>query len=59
MGMQPILPLTLSVTKIKCAARQRYGDGDGVARYEQALTDNTFKSLLEDSCLLNIFHEKF
>ena len=28
-GMQPILPVTLLVKKIKGAARQRYVDGDG------------------------------
>ena len=30
MCMQPILPVTLPVKKIKGAARQRYVDGDGV-----------------------------
>ena len=35
MGMQLILPVTVPVKKIKGAARQCYGDGDGVVRSEQ------------------------
>ena len=35
MGMQPILPFTVPVKKIKDAARQRYIEGDGVAWCEQ------------------------
>ena len=38
MDMQPILPVTVPVKKIKGAARQRYGDGDGVVRCKQILT---------------------
>ena len=38
MGVQPILPVTVPVKKIKDAARQCYGDGDGVVRCEQTLT---------------------
>ena len=38
MGMQPILPITVSVKKIKSAARQRYDDGDEVVRCEQTFT---------------------
>ena len=34
-GMQPILPVTVHVKKIKSAARQRYGDGDRVVKGEQ------------------------
>ena len=39
MYMQPILAITVPVKKIKGAARQCYGDGDGdgVVRCEQAL----------------------
>ena len=36
--MQPILPVTVPVKKIKGATRQRYGDGDGVVRCKQILT---------------------
>ena len=36
--MQPILPVTLTVKKIKGAAHQSYGDSDGVVRCEQTLT---------------------
>ena len=35
-GMQPILPITVPVKKIKGATRQCFGDGDGVIRCEQA-----------------------
>ena len=38
MGMQPILPVTVSVKKIKSAACQCYGDGDEVVRCEQTLS---------------------
>ena len=38
--MQPILPVTVSVKKIKGAARQCYGDGDGVVLCEQTLSRN-------------------
>ena len=41
MGMQPILPVTVPIKKIKGATHQCYGDGDGVVRCEQ-----TFSSLL-------------
>ena len=40
MGMQPILPITVPVKKIKgVVIHQCYGDGDGdgVIRYEQTL----------------------
>ena len=37
MGMQPILPITMLVKKIKSAARQCYGDGAGDVRCEQTL----------------------
>ena len=33
--MQPILPVTLLVKKIKGAARQHHGDGDGVVWCEK------------------------
>ena len=36
--MQRILPATVPVKKTKGAVRQSYGDGDVVARCEQALT---------------------
>ena len=39
MGMQPILPVTVAVIKIKGAAHQSYGDGMGVARCEQTFKD--------------------
>ena len=38
MGMQPILPITVSIKKIKGAARQCYGNGDGVIWCEQTLS---------------------
>ena len=44
MGMQPILPTTLSVKITKGATRQCYSDGDGVVRCEQ-----TFKAA--DHCV--------
>ena len=37
MGTQPILPITVSVKKIKGAAHQRYGEGDRVVRCEQTI----------------------
>ena len=40
MGVQPILPITVPVKKIKSTARQCYGDGDGVVQGEQ-----TFKGI--------------
>ena len=40
MGMQPILPITVPVKKIKGAARQYYSDGDGVGQYEQSFSDS-------------------
>ena len=44
MDTQPILPVTVSVKKIKGAARQRYGDGDGdgVVRCQKAFMPNVF-----------------
>ena len=39
MGMQPILPITVNVEKIKGATRQHYSDGDRVIWCEQ-----TFKA---------------
>ena len=47
-GVQPILSVTVSVKKIKGAARQRYGDSNGVVRCEQTLTVN---DTLTGSCL--------
>ena len=38
MGMQPILPVTMPIKKIKVATRQCYGDADGVVRCEQTST---------------------
>ena len=38
MGMQPILPMTVPIKKIKDAALQDYGDGDGVVWCEQTFT---------------------
>ena len=38
MGMQSILPVTVPVKKIKGAARQCYGYGDGVVQCEQTLS---------------------
>ena len=38
MGMEPILPVSVPVKKIKRAARQHYIDGDVDARCERALT---------------------
>ena len=38
MGMQPIVPVTVSVKKIKGATHQSYGDGDGVVQCEQTLS---------------------
>ena len=35
MGMQPILPVTVPIKKIKGVTNQCYGDGDGVVRCEQ------------------------
>ena len=35
MGMQPILPVTVPIKKIKGVTSQCYGDGDGVVRCEQ------------------------
>ena len=35
MSVQPILPITGLVRKIKGAAHQCYGDGDGVVRCEE------------------------
>ena len=40
MGVQPILPITVPVKKIKGAARQYYSDGDGVVQYEQSFSDS-------------------
>ena len=40
MCMQPILPVTVLIKKIKGAARQRYGDSDGVRWGEQAFTSD-------------------
>ena len=37
MGMQPILPITVLVRDKRCR-RQRYGDGEGVAGSERALS---------------------
>ena len=37
MNMQPILAVTVPVKKIKGAARQCYGEGDGIVQCEQAL----------------------
>ena len=37
--MQPILPVTVPIKKIKGATRQRYGDGDGIAWCERALSN--------------------
>ena len=37
MSLQPILPVTEPINKMKGAVRQCYGDGDGVVRCEQAL----------------------
>ena len=34
MGMQPILPITVTVKKIKGTARQCYGDDDRVVQCE-------------------------
>ena len=36
MGIQPILPITVTVKKIKDAAHKCYGDGDGVVLCERA-----------------------
>ena len=36
MGIQPILPITVPVKKIKSTARQCYSDGDGVVWCEQS-----------------------
>ena len=36
-GMQPILPITVTVKKMEGTAHQCYGDADGVIRCEQAL----------------------
>ena len=44
MGMQPILPITVTVKKIKGAARQCYGGG--VVQCEQTLTHLTDEWLL-------------
>ena len=44
MGTQPILPVTVSIKKIKGAARQCYGDGDRVVQCEQTLTMLNYKS---------------
>ena len=41
MGMQPILPVTVLVKKIKGAAHQCYGHGDGVVRCEQTFSDSS------------------
>ena len=38
MGMQPVLPITLTIKKIKGTARQCYSDGDGVVRCEWTFT---------------------
>ena len=38
MGMQPILPITVSIKKFKGAAHQCYGNGDGVIWCEQTLS---------------------
>ena len=38
MGIQPILPITVHIKKIKGAAHLCYSDGDGVVRYEQTFT---------------------
>ena len=40
MGMQTILPSTASVNKIKVVTCQCYGDGDGVVRCEQTLSED-------------------
>ena len=37
MGMQPILPVTVPIKKIKGDFSKCYGDGDGVIRCEQTL----------------------
>ena len=42
MGMQPILPVTLPVKKIKGAARQYYGDDDRAIWCKQTFTRNVF-----------------
>ena len=37
-GMQPILPNTVPIKKIKGVTHQQYGDSRGVLRCEQTLT---------------------
>ena len=45
-GIQPILPVTVTVKKIKGVARQCYGDGDEVIQCEQALRITKLQQLL-------------
>ena len=45
--MQPFLPITVPVKKVKGVARQCYVDGDGIARCEQPLSpENTSWAVL-------------
>ena len=45
MGMQPILPVTVPVKKIKGATHQCYGGGDGGIRCEQTFNINNRQRL--------------
>ena len=46
MGIQPSLPVKVPVKKIKGVARERYSDGDGVARCEQTLRSSAVLHVL-------------
>ena len=46
-GTQLILPITVPIKNIKGAARQRYGDGDGIALCEWALTERKLAVLAQ------------
>ena len=56
MGMQPILSNTVPVKKIKGAAYQCYGDGDGIAWCEQTLNEViAIKSIIQFETLFSKF----
>ena len=53
MGMQPILPVSVSVKKIKGVARQHYSNGEGVVRCEQTSKTKKTKNKLTVGVKIN------